>query len=77
MDAFTLFAVLAAAAMLVCYAFEDYSPWAVLGFAISTALAAIAASLLSAYWVSALFAAWTLLAGKRWQKRRLAGKPLV
>jgi hypothetical protein len=75
MDALQLFAVVSAALMLAFYAFEDYSLWTVLGFATSAALGAVAAALLGAYWIAALAAIWAVIAGKRWQKRRLAGKP--
>lgn len=77
MDILQLFAVISAALMLVFYTLEDYSPWTVLGFAISAGLGAIAAALLGAYWIAALAAIWAFIAGKRWQKRRLAGKPFA
>lgn len=77
MDILQLSALIAASLMLLLYAFEDYTPWTVLGFAVAAAGGAIAAAALGAYWIAALAAAWAFVAGKRWQKRRLAGKPLA
>lgn len=75
MDGLTLFGLAAVTAMLLFYAFEDASPWFVLGFAISCALASIYGFLQGAWPFGVVEAIWTLIALKRWQKRRLAGKP--
>jgi hypothetical protein len=75
MDALTLFGFLAVTAMMLFYAFEDASVWCVLGFAISCALVSIYGFMQGAYPIAIVEAIWTLIALKRWQKRRLAGKP--
>jgi hypothetical protein len=72
-DALTIFGLLAAAAMLLFYAFEDVSPWCIFGFAISCAAASVYGFLQGAWPFGVLEAAWTLVALKRWQKRRLLG----
>jgi hypothetical protein len=41
MDTLTEFGLFAVSAMLICYAFEDRSPWWVLSFAIACALGSI------------------------------------
>ena len=75
MDALTLFGFVSVTAMMLFYAFEDESVWFVLGFAVSCALVSIYGFLQGAYPIAAVEAVWTLIALKRWQKRRLAGKP--
>jgi len=75
MDGLTVFGFCAVSAMMLFYAFEDESPWFVLGFAISCALVAIYGFLQSAWPIAIVGAVWSLIALKRWQKRRLAGKP--
>lgn len=75
MDGVTLLGAGAIAAMLLFYAFEDESLWLVLGFAISCALLAIYGFMLGNWPMAAVGAVWSLIALKRWQKRRLAGKP--
>jgi hypothetical protein len=75
MDVLTVFGVCAVTAMLLFYAFEDASPWCVLGFAISCGLASIYGFLQGAWPFGVVEAIWTVIALKRWQKRRLAGRP--
>jgi len=75
MDGVTLLGAGAIAAMLLFYAFEDESLWLVLGFAISCGLLAVYGFLLGNWPMLAVGAIWSLIALKRWQKRRLAGKP--
>ncbi|MBK9079597.1 MAG: hypothetical protein IPL91_10965 [Hyphomicrobium sp.] len=75
MDGLTFFGLCAVTAMLLFYAFEDSSSWYVLGFAISCGLASIYGFLQSAWPFGVVEAIWTVIALKRWQKRRLAGKP--
>ncbi|MEQ1670862.1 MAG: hypothetical protein ABL893_08400 [Hyphomicrobium sp.] len=76
MDALTLFGLASVTAMLVFYAFEDVSAWCVLGFAICCALSSVYGFLVPGAWpFGVVEAVWTLIALKRWQKRRLAGKP--
>ncbi|MEQ1650954.1 MAG: hypothetical protein ABL897_00540 [Hyphomicrobium sp.] len=77
MDALTLFGLCAVTAMLLFYAFEDVSAWCVLGFAVSCALASAYGFLQGAWPFGVVEAIWTLIALKRWQKRRLAGKPVA
>ncbi|MGL4397541.1 MAG: hypothetical protein ACRCS9_13455 [Hyphomicrobium sp.] len=74
-DPLTLFGLVAVSAMLAFYAFEDASPWCVFGFAIACAAASIYGFLQGAWPFGVVEAVWTLIALKRWQKRRLAGKP--
>lgn len=75
MDGVTVLGLCAVAAMLLFYAFEDESLWLVLGFAISCMLLAIYGFLQGAWPIASVGAIWSLIALKRWQKRRLAGKP--
>lgn len=75
MDGLTLFGFASVTAMMLFYAFEDESAWCVLGFAISCALVSIYGLMQGAYPIAAVEAVWALIALKRWQKRRLAGKP--
>lgn len=75
MDAITTLGFGSAAAMLLFYAFEDESLWLVLGFAISCALLAVYGVMQGTYPIAVVGAIWSLIALKRWQKRRLAGKP--
>jgi hypothetical protein len=75
MDALTLLGFSAVSAMLLFYAIEDSSPWCVLGFAISSGLASIFEFMQGAWPIAVAAALWTLIALKRWQKRRLAGGP--
>ena len=77
MDGLTLFGLAAVTAMLLFYTFEDASPWCVLGFAVSCALAAVYAFLIGSWPFAFVEAIWAVIALKRWQKRRLAGKPAV
>lgn len=75
MDGLTLLGAGAATAMLLFYAFEDESLWLVLAFAIACALLATYGFLHGDWPITGVGAVWTLIALKRWQKRRLAGKP--
>ena len=75
MDGLTLLGAGSVTAMLLFYAFEDESLWLVLAFAISCALLAVYGFMLGDWAISSVGAVWTLIALKRWQKRRLAGKP--
>ena len=68
-------APLLVSAMLLFYAFEDESLWLVLGFAISCALLAVYGFMKGDWSIAAVGGIWVLIALKRWQKRRLAGKP--
>lgn len=75
MDGVTLLGAGSVTAMLLFYAFEDESLWLVLAFAIACALLAVYGILLGNWPMVAVGAVWSLIALKRWQKRRLAGKP--
>jgi hypothetical protein len=78
MDGLTLFGLCAVSAMLVFYAYEDVSSWCVLGFAICCALSSAYGFMVPGAWPFGLVeAVWTGIALKRWQKRRLAGKPVA
>jgi hypothetical protein len=72
-DALTLFGLVAVSLMLLFYAFEDSSPWCILGFAISCALGSTYGFLQGAWPFGLVEGVWTIIALKRWQKRRLAG----
>ena len=74
-DSLTLFGLAAVSLMLLFYAFEDMSPWYVLGFAIACAMASVYGFLANTWPFGIVEAIWTFIALKRWQKRRLAGKP--
>jgi hypothetical protein len=76
-DPLTLYGLVAVGLMLVFYAFEDVSHWCILGFSIACALAAVYGFLQGAWPFAGLEAIWTFIALKRWQKRRLAGKPVA
>lgn len=75
MDGLTLLGAGSVTAMLLFYAFEDESLWLVLGFAISCALLAVYGFMKGDWSIAAVGGIWVLIALKRWQKRRLAGKP--
>jgi membrane protein YdbS with pleckstrin-like domain len=57
MDRLTAFGLIAVSAMLVCYAFEDRSPWWVLGFAVAWPFGMVEAI-------------WCLVALYRWRVRQ-------
>lgn len=66
LDPLTLFGLAAVTAMVACYAFEDRSPWFVLGFAVSCALASIYGFLQGAWPFGLVEAVWTVVAVRRW-----------
>ena len=70
MDALTLFGLFAVLAMLVCYACEDRSPWFILAFAGSCALASADGFLQGAWPFGAVEAIWSLVALRRWRRAR-------
>jgi hypothetical protein len=74
-DALTLFGLVAVSLMLVFYTFEDKSPWYVLGFAIACAMGSVYGFRQGAWPFGLVEGIWTFIALKRWQKRRLTGKP--
>ena len=66
MSALTAFGLFAVSAMLVCYAFEDRSPWWVLAFAFSCALGSIYGFLQGACPFVLVEAVWSGVAVRRW-----------
>jgi len=70
MDALNEFGLVAVLAMLVCYAFEDRSPWWVLGFAASCVLGSTYGFLQGAWPFGMVEAIWCLVAINRWRVRQ-------
>lgn len=66
LDGLSLFGLFAVSAMLVCYAFEQRSPWWILGFAGACALGSIYGFLQGAWPFGVVEAIWALVAGRRW-----------
>jgi hypothetical protein len=69
MDALTAFGLFAVTAMLVCYAFEDRSPWFVLAFAAACGLGSIYGFLQGAWPFGVVEAIWAGVALRRWLRR--------
>lgn len=74
MDGLSLLGLLAVTAMLGCYALEDRSPWFIVAFAASCALAAVYAFLQGAWPFGLVETAWTVVALRRW-RLRVARRP--
>ncbi len=72
MDPLTLFGLCAVSAMLLFYALEDRSPWYVLAFAGSCALASIYGFLQGAWPFGLVEVIWAGVAVRRWFVRRAA-----
>jgi len=70
MDRLTLFGLLAVTAMLVTYAFEQRSPWFILGFAGACALGSLYGFLQGAWPFGLVEAIWSLVALRRWRHAR-------
>jgi hypothetical protein len=68
MNALTLFGLFAVTAMLVCYAFEDRSPWFILAFAIACVLASAYGFMQGAWPFGAVEAVWAAVALRRWRR---------
>lgn len=66
MNSLTAFGLFAVTAMLVCYAFEDRSPWYVLGFAGACLLGSIYGFLQGAWPFGLVEAIWSLVAARKW-----------
>jgi hypothetical protein len=66
MDALSFFGLFAVAAMLLCYALEQRSPWFVLGFAASCALGSVYGFLQGAWPFGLVEAIWSIVALRRW-----------
>jgi hypothetical protein len=70
MDPLTIFGLIAVSAMLICYAFEDRSPWWIIGFAASCGLASLYGFLQGAWPFGVVEAIWSLVELNRWWVRR-------
>ena len=68
LDALTLFGLFAVTAMLVCYAYEDRSPWFILAFAGACALGSIYGFLQGAWPFGVIEAIWAFIALRRWHR---------
>jgi hypothetical protein len=75
MDGLTFFGLFAVSAMLVTYALEDRSPWFVLAFAVSCALASAYGFLQGAWPFGVVEGVWTVVALRRFMLRRGAAAP--
>ncbi len=65
-----VFGAVAVGAMLVMYALEDRAHWFVLGFAIASAAAAAYGFLIEAWPFAVIEAIWSVVALRRWWRRR-------
>jgi len=70
MTALSAFGLFAVTAMLVCYAFEDRSPWFVLAFAAACLLGSTYGFLQGAWPFGLVEAVWALVAARRWWRVR-------
>jgi hypothetical protein len=66
MSRLSLFGLFAVTAMLVCYAFEDRSPWFILAFGGACALGSVYGFLQGAWPFGLVEAVWALVAVHRW-----------
>jgi hypothetical protein len=71
MDTLTLFGLLAVTAMLIFYALEDRSRTFILAFAASCVLGSAYGFLQGAWPFGLLEAIWSLVAMRRWLRRRV------
>lgn len=67
MDALTGFGLVAVSAMLICYAFEQRSPWWILGFACACVLGSVYGFLQGAWPFGVVEAIWAGVAVRRWR----------
>jgi hypothetical protein len=72
MDALTLFGLSAITAMLICYALEDRNRAFILAFAASCVLGSAYGFLQGAWPFGLLEGIWSLVALRRWLRRRAA-----
>jgi len=70
MDALTAFGALAVAAMLLCYALEERSPWWVLAFAAACLASSVYGFLQGAWPFGVVELIWSGVAVRRWSRRR-------
>jgi hypothetical protein len=66
MDRLSIFGLIAVSAMLVCYAFENRSPWFILAFAGACLLASAYGFLQGAWPFGLVEAVWSVVAIRRW-----------
>jgi hypothetical protein len=69
MDRLTLFGLFAVTAMLICYAFEDRSPWFILAFAGACAMGSLYGFLQGAWPFGVVEAIWSVVALRRWHNQ--------
>jgi hypothetical protein len=69
MDGLSAFGLFAVTAMVICYAFENRGPWAVLGFAASCVLGSVYGFLQGAWPFGLVEAVWAVIALFRWRAR--------
>jgi hypothetical protein len=67
-DILTAFGFAAVTAMLVCYAYENRSPWFILAFAVACAMGSAYGFLQGAWPFGLVEAIWALVAAIRWRK---------
>ena len=72
MTSLSLFGLFAVTAMLVCYAFEQRSPWFVLAFAVSCALGSLYGFLQGAWPFGVVELVWCGIAVWRWRRRMIS-----
>ena len=66
MNRLSLFGLFAVTAMLVCYTFENRSPWFILGFAVACMLGSLYGFLQGAWPFGLVEAIWSIVALRRW-----------
>jgi hypothetical protein len=73
-NSLTAFGLFAVTAMLLCYAFEDRSPWYVLGFAGACLLGSIYGFLQGAWPFGLVEGIWSIVALRKWwiSRRRIS-----
>jgi hypothetical protein len=69
MNWLTVFGLVAITLMLVCYAFEDRSPWFILGFAGACLLGSAYGFLQGVWPFGVLESVWSIVALRRWSLR--------
>jgi hypothetical protein len=72
MDLLTAFGLFAVSAMLICYALEDHARGWTLAFAFSCVLGSVYGFLQGAWPFGALEGIWSIVALRRWWRRRTA-----
>jgi hypothetical protein len=65
-NSLTAFGLFAVTAMLLCYAFDDRSPWFVLGFAGACLLGSIYGFLQGAWPFGLVEGIWSIVAARKW-----------